>query len=287
MAEVLQRSIFLIHTRLLWQNKIIKAFKSLKKNKDAIIVEGTGHAGVGSVVDVSNADVASILGSKVIIISEGGIGKSIDEIMLNKGLFDLRNVEVVGVIVNKVLPEKYEKIKKVLGQGLKNKGIKLLGVLPVKPMLSCPTVLQIKNKFKLGLCCGKESLNRRVKNVIVAAMEPHNMVHYLEDGTLVLASGDRIDNILLAVSSHLVHDGKTFQISGIILTGGLMPNEKIIDLLRKSKIPVLITDDDTYTIAAKVEHLICKIEKTDKDKIQETTQLIKKYVDVKSIIDSF
>jgi len=269
------------------QKAIIKAFNSLKRGKDAIIVEGTGHAGVGSVVDVSNAEVARLLGSKVIIVSEGGIGKSIDEIMLNKALFDMKNVEVLGVIVNKVLPDKYDKIKRFLGKGLKNKGLNLLGVLPVKPMLSCPTVAQIRDKFKFGVCCGEASLSRRVKHVIVAAMEPHNMIHYLEDGTLVLAAGDRIDNILLAVSSHLVRDGRTFQISGIILTGGLMPNEKIVDLLMKSQIPVLITEDDTYTVAAKIEHLICKIEKTDKDKIEEVTHLIKKYVDVQSIIDSF
>ncbi len=266
---------------------IQRAFDVLKKNKDAIIVEGTGHAGVGSVVDVSNAQVAKLLNSKVIIISEGGIGKSIDEIMLNKALFDLEQVEVIGVIVNKVLPSKYYKIKKVLGRGLANKGMKLLGVLPVRPLLSAPTVEQVQHQLQMQILCGKESLQQRVRNTIVAAMEPHNMVHYLEDGTLVLASGDRIDNILLAVSSHLVREGKTFQIAGIILTGGLMPNTKIIDLLRKSSIPVLITDDDTYTVAAKVENLICKIQKTDKDKIVEVTKLIKKYVDVKTILESF
>ena len=95
------------------QNKILKSFASLTKGKDAIIVEGTGHAGVGAVVDNSNADVAHLLGSKVIIISGGGIGRSIDEIVLNKALFELRDVEILGVIVNKVRPDKYEKIHKV------------------------------------------------------------------------------------------------------------------------------------------------------------------------------
>ena len=268
----------------LLKKHIEDAFKKLIKGKDAIIVEGTGHCGVGSVIDFSNADVAKLLNSKVVIISEGGIGKSIDEIMLNKGLFDLNNVEVIGVIINKVLPEKYDKVKRALERGLKNKGLKLLGVIPDKPLLSSPTVLQIKNKFKLEMLCGKEGTLRRVKHVIVAAMEPHNMVHHLEDGTLVLVSGDRVDNILLAVSSHLVRDGKNFQIAGIILTGGLVPNEKIIDLLKKSRMPILITDEDTYTVAAKIEHLICKIEKTDKDKIQEIARLVKKYVNIKEIL---
>ena len=123
--------------------------------------------------------------------------------------------------------------------------------------------------------------------MIVAAMEPHNMIHYLEDGTLVITSGDRVDNILLAVSSHLVRDGKSFQISGIVLTGGLMPNPEIIGLLKKSRIPVLISEADTYSVAAQVDHLICKIQKTDKDKIEEAARLVKKYVDVDAILNSF
>lgn len=263
---------------------IQQAYDYLIKGKDAIIVEGTGHAGVGAVIDASNADVAEFLGSKVIIISEGGIGKSIDEIILNKALFDLKKIEVLGVIVNKVLPEKYEKIKKTIKRGLENKGIKLLGVIPHQPLLCSPTVDQLKKPLNLKLLCGKESVMRRVKNVIVAAMEPHNMVYHMKDGTLVVTSGDRIDNILLAVSSHLVRDGRGFQIPGIILTGGLMPSEAIISLLEKSRIPVFITTEDTYTVAARYENYICKIQKEDKDKIEEATRLVKKYVNVDAIV---
>lgn len=263
-----------------------KSFQRLIKGKDAIIIEGTGHAGVGSVIDFSNADVAKLLESKVIIVSEGGIGKSIDEITLNKALFDLKGVEILGVIVNKVLPDKYEKIQRTLGQGLKNKGIRLLGVIPVAPILSAPTVDQIKERLGLQLLCGKVGAHRRVKQTIVAAMEPHNMINYLKDGTLVLTSGDRVDNILLAVSSHLVHDGRGFQISGIILTGGMMPNPQIVELLKRSRIPILITEEDTYTIAAKTEHLICKIQRADKDKIEEATNLVKKYVDIATILEN-
>jgi len=268
------------------RKSIEDSFKALTKGKDAIIIEGTGHSGVGSVIDLSNADVARMLGSKVIIVSEGGIGRSIDEIILNKGLFDLRGVEVVGVIVNKVLPAKFDKIKKVLGQGLKNKGLKLLGVIPHDPLLSAPTVGQVMNLLKLELVCGQSGLNRRVKNTIVAAMEPYNMVNYLTDGTMVITSGDRVDNIMVAVSSHLVVQGRRTKISGIILTGGLMPNSKIIDLLRKSRIPVLLAGEDTYSIAGRIESLICKIQKTDKDKILEARQLVKDHVDVQTILDA-
>ena len=267
------------------QEAIEKSFKSLINRKDAIIVEGTGHAGVGSVIDFSNADVAHLLGSKVIIVCEGGIGKSIDEIMLNKALFDLKGVEILGVIVNKVIPEKYDKIKKILKMGLAQKNIRLLGVIPFDPLLKSPTIEQVQTRLNLELLCGKKGTARRVRNTIVAAMEPHHMIQYLGDGTLVLTSGDRVDNILAAVSSHLIsNDGKGFRIAGVILTGGLMPTSKIIDLLKKSRMPVLITNDDTYTVAAKIENLICKIQTTDKDKIKEANRLVKRHIDVKMIL---
>jgi len=268
------------------KNDIIKSYKVLSQRKDMMIIEGTGHAGVGSVIDFSNADVAELLGSKVIIVSGGGIGRSIDEIILNKALFDLKGVEVLGVIANKVLPEKYEKIKRALSRGLKNKGIRLLGVIPVDPILSSPTIEQVMSGLKFKLLTGKENLSRHVHSTIVAAMEPHHMLNYLKGGTLVITSGDRMDNILVTITARIFDRNKRVQIAGIILTGGLIPDENIIRLLRKSKIPVLLAREDTYTVAGKVEHLTIKIQKTDKDKIIEARQIVKKYVDVKAILEN-
>ena len=268
------------------QGRILKSFQTLIRNKDAIIVEGTGHAGVGAVIDCSNADVASLLGSMVIIVSQGGIGRSIDEIMLNKALFDLRNVPLLGVIINKVLPEKLDKIKSIVGKGLERKGIRLLGVIPETDLLSAPTVDQIKERLELKVFSGEENLRSRVYEAIVAAMEPYNMISHLREGALVITSGDRVDNILVAVSSYLLQEGRSVKVAGLILTGGLTPDPKIAGLLKDSRIPVLYSEADTYTIAAAIENLTCKIQKTDKDKIKEARRLVKDYVDVGMILEN-
>src|SRR5271155_556487 len=86
--------------------KILNSFDRVAWEKDFVLCEGSGHAGVGSVFDLSNAQVAKILGAKVIIISQGGIGKPIDEVYLNQAVFEREGVEVIGVILNKVTPEK-------------------------------------------------------------------------------------------------------------------------------------------------------------------------------------
>src|ERR1700751_4637460 len=107
--------------------KIQKAFDRVAWEKDFVLCEGSGHAGVGSVFDLSNAQVAKLLGAKVIIVSQGGIGKPIDEVSLNQALFEKEGVPVIGVILNKVLPEKIDFVTEFARRGLKRKGLELLG----------------------------------------------------------------------------------------------------------------------------------------------------------------
>src|SRR5208282_3979388 len=120
--------------------KIQKAFDRVSWEKDFVLCEGSGHAGVGSVFDLSNAQVAKILGAKVIIVSQGGIGKPIDEVYLNQAVFEREGVEIIGVILNKVLPEKMDFITEFARRGLKRKGLELLGVVPYQGILSRPTM---------------------------------------------------------------------------------------------------------------------------------------------------
>ena len=97
---------------------IKKAFEHVASGSDLVIIEGTGHAGVGSVFDLSNATVAKLLNANVILISSGGIGRPIDEICLNKALFDKAGVHIAGIIINKVLPEKFVKTSRLVKMGL-------------------------------------------------------------------------------------------------------------------------------------------------------------------------
>ena len=71
--------------------RIRRAHASLM-DRDLVLIEGTGHAGVGAVIDLSNAAVASMLGAPAVIVSEGGVGRPIDEIVLNAALFERHGV---------------------------------------------------------------------------------------------------------------------------------------------------------------------------------------------------
>ncbi|HEY4753821.1 MAG TPA: AAA family ATPase, partial [Candidatus Limnocylindrales bacterium] len=66
---------------------------------DVLLIEGTGHAGVGAVIGLSNAVVAAQLRAPAVIVSEGGVGRPIDEIVLNASHFAAHGVAVAGAIV--------------------------------------------------------------------------------------------------------------------------------------------------------------------------------------------
>ncbi|MCK4716263.1 MAG: AAA family ATPase, partial [Candidatus Marinimicrobia bacterium] len=83
------------------RNRILKAFKNIEKKSDIVIIEGTGHGGVGSVFNLSNAQVAKLLNAPVLIIGEGGVGSTIDRITLNYSLFVSCGCKILGVIINK------------------------------------------------------------------------------------------------------------------------------------------------------------------------------------------
>ncbi|MDP2940837.1 MAG: AAA family ATPase [Candidatus Omnitrophota bacterium] len=263
--------------------KIKESFQRVSRGQNLVIIEGTGHAGVGSVFDHSNAAVAKLVGSKAIIISSGGIGRPIDEIILNKALFEREGVKVLGVIINKVLPEKFEKINRLVRRGLERKGIAVLGVVPYNPMLSRPTIEQILEETDFQLLCGKEHLERSISQVIVGAMEPHDAVRYISDDSLMITPGDREDMIMTALGCFRESDDKRLKVSGIVLSGGITPDQTIMNLLIKAQIPVLLAKSDTYDVATSIHDLTVKTRPRDTAKINAVIKLIKETVDLDKI----
>lgn len=262
---------------------IRESFHRISKRQDLIVIEGTGHAGVGSCFDHSNATVARLLGAKVIIISSGGIGRPIDEIILNKALFEKEGVKVLGVIVNKVLASKFYKINNLVRKGLKSKGVNVLGVLPYNEMLSLPTIEQIFEETKYEPLCGKDFLETYISCVIVGAMRPHDALKYMVDDSLLITPGDRKDMIMGALLYRREKDKARPRIGGLILSGGIVPSPAVMDLLNKAQIPVLLSKDDTYTVVSTIHDLTVKIRPRDTAKVNAVIKMIRENVDMDTI----
>jgi BioD-like phosphotransacetylase family protein len=262
--------------------RIKRAFDRVAWEKDFVLCEGSGHAGVGSVFDLSNAQVAKILGAKVIIVTQGGIGKPIDEVSLNQALFEKEGVEIIGVILNKVLGPKVDYVTEFARRGLKRKGLELLGVIPHRRVLSSPTIDLIREELHAEVLNDPGNLRGLVENFIVGAMGAQNAINYFRPGALLITPGDREDIVLAACTSLDVQNGE--RMIGIMLTGGLRPSPEVLKVIRAMPIPVLLTAQDSYEVAAKIHDLTVKTRPSDAEKIALIRNLIAKSVDVHKIV---
>ena len=272
---------------------------------DVLLIEGTGHAGVGAVVGLSNAVVARMLGASAVIVSEGGVGRPIDEIVLNASHFAAHGVPVAGAIVNKVRVAEQPGIERTLERGLARHGIPLLGVLPYRPILSNPTLGMILEGVHGRVIQPGPDLDRVIDGVAIGAMEPNHMLDHIGPGTLVIVPGDREDAILTLTSAHLagrprsartaglealvdetpgaVEAGPEGAAVGIVLTGGYEPRPEVMAAIRHSGMFAAIVPDDTYTVASEVHDLLVKTHAADAGKIELIKALVWEFL----LIDRF
>jgi BioD-like phosphotransacetylase family protein len=264
--------------------KIQKAFDRVAWEKDFVLCEGSGHAGVGSVFDLSNARVAKLLGAKVIIVSQGGIGKPIDEIALNQALFEKEGVEIIGVILNKVLGEKVDYVADFARRGLKRKGLELLGVIPHEQILSNPSIDLIREELKAELLNHPPTLDTLVDDVVVGAMGAHNAMKFFKRGVLLITPGDRED-ILLAAGA-MTSPQSEEKLAGIVLTGGLRPSANVLKALQAMPVAVMLAQADSYEVASSVHNLTVKTRPTDAEKISLIRDIVAKNVNLKKILQA-
>lgn len=265
------------------EKEILACYNKLRQAHPTLIIEGTGHAGVGSCFGLSNARVAELMGADAVIVTAGGVGKPLDEVALSMALFSKHNVNVLGVILNKVLPEKLEMVKDTVSKGLELLGTQLLGAIPYDPTLTYFTVGQLAEAFKYNVLCGEDALSNRIEHTVIAAMEPQHVMQHIRNNTLIITPGDRIDNILVSI---IVLSQSQPQSGGLILTGGLEPDPKIIPLLKSSNIPVLTSEQDTFTVSSRMKGLGFKICSYDTDKIANLYTMIDDYVDCDKLVSS-
>ena len=65
-----------------------------------------------------------------------------------------------------------------------------------------------------------------------------------------------------------------------------MPKRRSLKLLEGARMPVLITKEDTYSIASRVHSLVVKLKPQDEQKIRIIVDMVEKYVDIDKVLDN-
>ena len=260
------------------EEAIIEAHKELSKTCDAILIEGTGHVGVGSIAGLSCARVAKILEAKTILVAKGGIGSTLDEISLNKALLEAEGVQLSGIVVNKVLDSKKREVLKYLKKGLKKWDLPILGCVPYAPFLATPTMHDYAFLFKEPLLAGESRRFYHFADRMLAVGPIAWLQKQFKKKQLIIASASREE----LVCSILAHYEKKPEV-GLILTGSMPPAASMLELVRKADIPTLYVNMPSYFALEKITSFVTKFQPEDSAKTLAAIKAIAGHLDVNSI----
>ncbi|NND05750.1 MAG: AAA family ATPase [Saprospiraceae bacterium] len=272
-------------TKFDFRSEIMHAAQQLWQSHECVIFEGTGHPGVGSVVDLSNADVAKMVKAPVIMIVEGGIGSTIDRLNVSLAMFREQNIPMVGVIVNKVREDKLDKVRTYVGKKLAHMGLNLLGVLPYDESLAFPIISTISEAVSGSVVLNAHQIERKVEDIMPGSLIDSKRFIQAKN-VLLVAGADRVGEALAKADLLIkVNNIPKFPIAGIVATGEGDIGEESMEFLKEHQIPLIRTHLDTYGSVMKISKIEVKINLNTPWKINRAIDLITTHIDLDQIMD--
>ncbi|MDX2480741.1 MAG: AAA family ATPase [Desulfuromusa sp.] len=255
------------------EQMLLQAYTELEKRCDFVIIEGSGHPGVGSVVNLSNARIAKLLGAKVLMITGGGIGNVIDNVYMNKALFDKEGVEVRAIMPNKLLAEKRESTLAYLEKAFSGESFKVVGGFNYQPVLANPTLNRVAKILDLDIIGNKRDAKRIIHFLQIGAPSTQRVTELLRDDTLLIVTSSR-DELLVTLSNMYQIPAYKNKIVGLLIPGIHKISDITQQIIDRSNIPYLRTTNHTtgklYRI---VNEDVYKLQAEDKEKIDMIKKL--------------
>lgn len=246
---------------------IFRATRQLEKECDFLIIEGAGHAGVGSVMGLNNASLAKYLNAPVLIVCGAGIGQVIDDLHLNLALFRATGADVRMILSNKLIKSKRDTTLYYLQRAFENSHINVLGGFNYSPVLANPTLKYLSCLLNLELKSTPDQVSRIVHHVQLGAASTQRVVDLLRDSTLVVLTSSR-DEVLVMLSTLYHLEEYRSKLAGMIIVG-MAPVAAIVQrVLDDAGIPYMRSFDstvaETYTV---IHEDVAKIGIDDHEKI--------------------
>jgi phosphate acetyltransferase len=264
---------------------IIHKLKKLEENHDFTIIDGSDFVGEGTAFEFdTNINIAKNLGSPVIIVVSGE-GKDIAQ-LTNSVItvwrnFEMREVQIIGVIVNKVKPEQVDAVREFLTGQLTDDTI--LSIIPEDKSLLAPTMKEIYEQLGAKIVCGEDQLTNQVDHFITGAMQVPQFLNHIKENVVIVTPSDRGDIVISAMQANLSSNYP--KVAGIVTTVGGNLDEPVQRLIEGLPVvvPVVSVKEGTFETISKLSSIHSRITPDNTKKIQLAIDTFDKYVDVKSL----
>jgi phosphate acetyltransferase len=264
---------------------IIRKYKVLEEQHDFVIVEGSDFLGGGVAFEFNaNVSFAKNLGAPVLIVISGEgktTAQTVNAILTTLNNFQAQEVQVLAAVANKVAPGQADDVRELLRTQLDGKVIS--AVIPEDKSLKNPSMKEVLAAVGGKVLFGEHLLSTQVNNSIVGAMQVPNFLRRLQENTLVVTPGDRSDLLMTGLQANISTSYP--KVAGFVLTGGLLPEEPVLQLIEglQTVVPIIAVDAGTFQTSNRIGSIQSRIAPDDAKKIELAIATFDKYVDVKAL----
>ncbi len=243
-----------------------------------LIIEGLFNFSCGMSLGLDSATMAKRLGAGLLLVADGDLGVVMDKLALCREHFAARDVKVHGFIVNKVPPAGADIFRERLAEAFPGDDMRFLGILVHQPLLHLIPVRQVQEELNGKLLAGEKGLDATIGQILVGAMAVSSTVKmhlFHTPDKLLITGGDRIEMQLANLDTPM---------SGMVLTGGVYPDPKVIAMADDKGIPLILVRPDTFTIVAQVERMSARTLPGDSGKVELIRDMVKEGLDLSRIL---
>lgn len=243
------------------------------EGKDVLFIEGPENLACGVSIHLDVISVAKDLGGKLLFVVSGSEDTVIDHVTFINKFVDTTNVELAGIVVNKV--QDVDDFKSTYLEHITQTGIKVLGILPYQKELGLFTVDFLADGLFSKVLAGEAGLSKTVSRVFVGAMSADVVVKepwFVKEGNkLVITSGDRVDMIVASLETGA---------AGIVLTNNILPPPNIIAKASDLGVPLLQVTGDTFQIAKQIDDMEPLLTKSATERARLLGEMVKNDCDI-------
>lgn len=249
--------------------RIEAAYVKLSKDRDVMIISGSGSMFSGKYCNLDGVAIVNRLGARALVIDRYNKEVKYDYLAVMK---EVLGDNFLGAILNDIPPAFMSELTTMLIPFFEQQGIHIQGTITSDPLMGAIRVEDLCERLGGRIVTAQNRKDRVVENFLIGTMQVENfMTHFKKHPTAaIIVGGDRSDVQLVALEGGA---------PCLVLTGNLYPNDIILSRSEILGVPVIIVREDTYSVAKKMEEIQKSHKLRDMVKVNQATQIINANID--------
>jgi len=256
------------------RDRVREAYDAIAEDRDLVVVEGGGGPETGSVVDLTDRDVAEVLDASVVVIANYEEPWDVDETLAYAESLGDR---LSGIVFNGVPDQAYEDLETDVVPFLEGRGIAVHGIVPRVQELAGVTVGDLAEELGADVLTDVPT-DAYVERFSVGAMGADEALRQFRRtrDAAVVTGGDRSDIQTAALEAPGV--------KCLVLTGGHDPPGAVLGKATEKGVPVLVVQSDTMTTVDRADAVVRSGRARDERTVDRVQELLTAHVDVDGVL---